>query len=69
MRVAKAAQPGEETRRGHDDAGLALNRLDQDCRSMGRDRALKGCDIAERQRAKTRGERAEALSIVGLARE
>ena len=69
VRVADAAQPGEIARRRHDDAGLALDRLDQHRRRLGRDRALDGGEIAERHRAEAGRERSEAVAVVGLGRE
>ena len=41
--VADAAQGGEPARRRHDDAGLALDRLDKHGRRFRRDRALDRC--------------------------
>ncbi len=59
-------KPGEIAGGRHDDAGLALDRLDQHGRGLGRDRALDGGEIAERHRPEAGRERAEAVAIVGL---
>ncbi len=67
--VADPAQPREEARGRHDDAGLALDRLDQDSGSPRRDRPLDGGEIAERHSAESGGEGTEAVAIVGLGRE
>ena len=69
VRVADAAQPGEEARGRHDDAGLALDRLDQHRRRVRRDRALDGGEIAERHRAEAGRERSEAVAVIGLGGE
>ena len=69
MGVAEAAQPAEEAGGRHDDAGLALDRLDQHGRGPRRDGALDGGEIAERHRAEAGRERAEAVAIIRLARE
>ena len=69
VRVAERAQAGEIALGRHDDAGLALDRLDQDRGGVRRDRALHRGEIAERHRAEARRERAEAVAIVGLGRE
>ena len=61
--------PREPACRRHDDAGLALDRLDQHGRGLRRDRALDGGEIAERHRAEARRERPEAVAVVGLGRE
>src|SRR6202011_2174614 len=67
--VAEAAQPSEPAGRRHDDAGLALNGLDQHRRRPRPDRALDGGKIAERDGAETRRERAKAVTIIRFARE
>ena len=67
--VAELAQPGQIAVGRHDDAGLALDRLDQHGRGVGRDRALDRGEVAERHRLEARRERAEAVAIVGLGRE
>src|SRR5262249_58941135 len=68
MRVADAAQAAEPARRRNDDAGLALDRLDQHRSRARRDRALDRAEVAERNRAEAGGERSEAVAIIGLGR-
>src|SRR5262249_47975501 len=68
VRVADAAQAAEPARRRNDDAGLALDRLDQHRPRSWRDRALDRGGTAERNRAGARRERAETLPIVGPRR-
>ena len=55
MRVAEAAQPGALGR--DDDAGLALDRLDQHRGGVWRDRARDRLDVAEGDRAEAGRER------------
>ena len=64
--VANAAQADQVTRRRHDDAGLALDGLNQDRRGLRRDRALHGTEIAKRHGNETRSEGTETVSIFVL---
>src|SRR5262249_59035255 len=66
--VADAARAPEAARRRSDEAGLALDRLDQHRRRSWRDRALDRGETAERNRAEAGRERSEAVAIVGLGR-
>src|SRR5262249_38319126 len=62
-------QAGEVGCGRHDDAGLTLDRLDQDRGGVKRDGALDRLEVSDRHRAEARRERPEALAIGGLRRE
>ena len=64
--VLRLAQPGEVALGRDNDASLALDRLDQHGRGVRRDRARDRVEVAERHRLEARGERAEAVAVVGL---
>ena len=69
--VARAdlAHALEIARGRHDDAGLALDRLDEEGAGVGRDRRLERGRIAERHRRETGREGAEPIAILRLAGE
>src|ERR1019366_3675646 len=61
---ADLARPGEIAGRGHDDASLALDRLDEKSRGVRRDRCFKCRGITERNADEARCERAEAVAVL-----
>src|SRR5919197_2414975 len=67
--VADLAQVCEIALRRDDDAGLALNGLDEDSCREGRDRRLKRTSVAERHRDKARREWAKTAPVRGLGRK
>src|SRR6516162_7927119 len=69
MRIAQASYAGEPSRRWHHDAGLALDRLDQNGRGLGLHGPLHGGEIAEWHAAESGRERSEAVTIIRFARE
>ena len=69
VRVAHVAHPGEPAVGRNDDAGLALDGLDQHRDGRRRDRLLQRGEVAERHGAEARREWAEAVAIVGLGGE
>src|SRR5262249_19111351 len=63
VRVAQRAHAGKIARGRHDDAGLALDRLDQNRGGVERYGTLDRLEVTERHRAEARRERPEALAI------
>src|SRR5206468_9340077 len=69
VRAADALRGGQVAFRWHHDAGLTLDRLDQERRRIRRDRALECLGIAEGDGAKAAVERSEMVAVLRLARE
>ena len=67
--VAEASEASQKAGRRHDDAGLALDRLDQNGDGVLGDGALESGEIAERHGAEAGRKRAEAVAVAGLGRE
>ncbi len=59
----------EETRGRNDDAGLALNRLDQEGAGVGRDGCAQRVGVAEGDDLEAGSERAEAVAVLLVGRE
>ncbi len=66
---ADAGALGQIAGRRHDHPCLALHRLDQERRRIGRDRRFERAGIAERDRLESGRERSEAVAVLRFRRE